>query len=208
MRSALDHLVYATPDLPATVEDLARRTGVQPGVGGRHPGFGTANALLRLQGGAYLEVIGPDPGQPEPDRPRPFGIDELAAPLLAGWAVRPDDFEACLAASRAAGHDPGEVAEMSRARPDGVVLRWRLSLRPEGLVSGVVPFLIDWRGSPHPADTAPAGLALRDLVLEHPEPGALVAVLLSLGVDVSVRSGAAPALRATVIGPGGSVVLE
>ena len=48
MDRGLDHLVYATPDLDASVEELAERFGADPVPGGAHPGWGTRNALIGL----------------------------------------------------------------------------------------------------------------------------------------------------------------
>ncbi|MFG2003515.1 hypothetical protein ACGFNU_30580 [Spirillospora sp. NPDC048911] len=47
----------------------------------------------------------------------------------------------------AAGEDPGPAADMSRLRPDGEPLSRRLTA-PR---TGVLPFLIDWGGTDHPA---------------------------------------------------------
>ena len=54
--------------------------------GGSHPGRGTRNTLLALGARCYLEILGPDPAQPPPERPRTRGIDQLLAARLVGWA--------------------------------------------------------------------------------------------------------------------------
>jgi hypothetical protein len=204
---ALDHLVYAVPELTSGIEDLYRLLGVRAERGGRHVGFGTHNALLGLGGGAYLELIAPDPSQPIPPVSQFIGFDAASLPRLAGWAARTDDIEAAVAKAREAGFDPGPILEMSRLRPDGVTLAWRLTW-PLGEGGGLIPFLIDWGDSPHPSATAPEGVILRSLVVEYPEPQVLAAVLGALEVDVSIVAGARPALVATLDACGTTVVLR
>ena len=53
-------------------------TGAQPARGGSHEGMGTAN-FIGLVAGAYLEIIGPDPDQPQLVGGRWFGIDPPAS---------------------------------------------------------------------------------------------------------------------------------
>jgi hypothetical protein len=201
----LDHVVFAAHDLDAAVEDLHRRLGIRAGAGGRHAGVGTHNALLSLGGDAYLEVIAPDPTQPPPAR-RPFGLDSLNTPGLAGWAVACADIDGTVARARERGYDPGDPLEMERATPDGSLLRWRLTTREFG--GGPVPFLISWGTTPHPARSAPAGLRLVEFRIEHPDPASIMATLAALDVDVPVAKANAAGLVVTVVGPAGTVELR
>jgi hypothetical protein len=125
----IDHLVYAAPDLAAAVTDVEERFGVRARAGGRHIGLGTHNALLALGAQTYLEIIAPDPGQPEPPVPRPFGVDGVSRGGLVSWALARDDIDAAVAWARSHGYDPGEVADGQRTGPTGTVLRWRLTQR-------------------------------------------------------------------------------
>lgn len=170
----LDHLVYATPDLAGTRAQLAD-AGLLLSEGGPHVGLGTRNLLAGLGAGAYLEVIGPDPEQPEPPAPRPFGIDGLVSPRLITWAVQ-------------AALDPEDSIAMSRRRPDGVVLSWRVAFAPDG-GDGVLPFRIDWGATPHPSTTAGTGTRLLSFTGTHPEPDRIQAELAALGVTLPISPG-------------------
>lgn len=203
----VDHLVLATPDLAATVADVARLTGTEPVPGGRHPGLGSANYLLGLGEGSYLEIIGPDPDQSEPSRPRPFGIDDLAEARLVTWAVQVDDIDTAVAASREDGYDPGAPWAMSRRMPEGDELRWRLTLDYEHGHRGLVPFLIDWGRTPHPS----AGLPVAPLVsLEavHPEPETIEDRLKTIGASLQIKPGNREMMVATLLGAAGLVVIH
>ncbi|MFI7609975.1 VOC family protein [Nonomuraea terrae] len=204
---SLDHLVYATPDLEATSAELERLLGVRAAPGGRHPGFGTRNRLIGLGGRSYLEIVGPDPGQPAPAGARPFGIDGLAAPQLAGWAVAVRDIDAVTARAREHGYDPGEPEEMSRRTPEGELLRWRLTPPQRAGHSGLVPFLIDWGGTRHPADGGLAVVDLMSLRAGHPDPEAVRRDLAALDVQLDLDEGPNPGLTALLRGKNGPVTL-
>jgi len=202
----IDHLVYGVPDLSAAVADLAERFGVQARAGGRHIGLGTCNALLALGAQTYLEIIAADPAQPEPSVPRPFGVDGLTRGGLVSWALACDDIDAAVAHARSRGYDPGEAADGQRAGPTGTVLRWRLTLN--AMTGSLIPFLISWGDTEHPARSAPRGLTLEAFHLEHPDPPSLTLPLTALGADVEIKPAAAPGLVAHLSGPNGSQVLR
>ena len=204
-----DHIVYAVHDLDAAIAWFGEHTGVIPVPGGPHPGRGTRMALVALGERTYLELIGPDPKQPAPLRPRSFGIDGLRDPKLATWAVDSGDLEGRAAAARTAGYDPGDIASWRRDRPDGVHLEWRMTVLRDPLpAAGLVPFLIDWGKTPHPAAIAPKGCRLVDFRGEHPQPGPVQETLRAIGVELPVIVGPAPALIAQLHTPNGRLELR
>jgi Glyoxalase-like domain len=205
VRPTIDHLVYATPDFDGTVAWLDDH-GVALGPGGPHGwGLGTRNFLTDLGGGSYLEAIGPDAEQPEPAAPRPFGIDELSDARLVTWAARVAHLAGAMKDAAKAGYELSGPQPMSRRRPDGVLLEWELAFPPDG--DGVVPFLIDWRDSPHPAGTVVQGARLTSLRAVHPDPGLVSARLRAIGQTLDVAAGDAPGLTAVLATPSGNAVV-
>jgi hypothetical protein len=202
----LDHLVVATLDLEATCRDLEIGLGVHASAGGQHPGRGTHNALISIGPKVYLEIIGPDPSQPE-IRPVWFDIDQLTAPKLITWAVRVDKLEAFVK-EISANTRMGAVRSGSRKTPDGTTLSWQLT-EPQ-LVQGIglIPFLIEWNSRQHPADSAITGPRLVQLRIEHPEPESLRKQLNSLRLDVEIEQGSRPALVAIFEGANGLIELR
>ncbi|MFG6201949.1 VOC family protein [Nonomuraea sp. JJY05] len=205
MTAELDHLVYAVPDLAAGVIAFAEATGVTPAAGGSHPG-GTANYLIGLGPAAYLEIIGPDPAAAGA-RPRAFGLENLTAPRLAGWAVRPDDIDETVRRARALGVDPGEVQPLSRRTPAGTLLEWRLTRWADPAAVNPVPFLIDWGRTAHPAASGLPQLGLTSFTATHPDPDALRRELAAIDAELEISEGPEAALRAVLDTPRGSVTL-
>lgn len=203
----LDHLVYAGPHLADAVAQFSELTGVPPARGGSHARLGTANYLVGLGRSSYLEIIGPDPEQPAPPAPRPFGIDSLTAPRLVTWAIRPADLDTLVAAARAAGYDPGEPRPMSRHTPAGELLEWRLTTPDVALGDGLVPFLIDWGSTPHPTSRALPQTPLLEWRAGHPDPESIGAILTALGAELPVARADRATLTAVVHGADGPVSL-
>lgn len=197
----VDHLVLATPDLASTVADLEQRLGVRASPGGQHLGRGTRNALIALGPKCYLEIVGPDPAQGPMPAPRWFDVDALTTARLVAWAANAPDLESACAGARQRGVELGPVMTGSRRRADGVQLSWRFTDPTHVVDSGVVPFLIDWGSSPHPADTAAGGVALVDLVMEHPDPDLALDHLRALELEFVLKRADRPALVATLNTP-------
>jgi hypothetical protein len=198
----IDHIIYAAPDLETAVDDIHARLGVRAAGGGQHTGQGTHNKLLALGTQVYLEIIAPDPRQPEPPAPRPYGVDGVTHPGVVGWALACDDIDAAVRRARAKGFDPGDVMEGHRLDDSGDMLRWRATGNAQ--TAGMVPFLISWGRTPHPAAASPAGLTLESLHLEHPHPDTFLSQLQALGASVDVRRAPASALVVRLKGPKGS----
>ena len=208
MTNEIDHLVFATPDLAQGVDEIEVLTGVRASAGGQHAAWGTHNRLLALGRDAYLEIIAPDPSQPQPTKPRPFGIDTLTHSRLVTWAARGSHLEQFARSAAERGVHLGEVFSGSRVRSDGAILSWQLTSPWLLLEGGLVPFFIDWGESPHPAASAAQGLSLVELRAEHPNPHVLSRTLQTLGLEISVQQASNAALVATIQGPKGRIQLR
>jgi hypothetical protein len=204
----LDHLIIAGPDLAEAVDYVESLLGVEAAVGGSHPGVGTRNALVRLDPGAYIEIIGPDPEQPEPELPRWFGIDALREPRLATWSARTDDLHAAAERARALGVELGPVSRGGRVRPDGVRLEWHVTDPRADRMDGVLPFLMDWGDSPHPSASLEVGCSLVGLRAYHPRADEARAVADALGLPIVLQRASEPRLEAKLRTPVGVVTIR
>lgn len=204
----LDHILLGTNNLQSGIDFVAERTGVRAAFGGVHPGRGTQNALLSLGERRYLEIIAPDPSQPDVKNPLAPELRSMNEPRLVGWAAHPGDLHAFAKQLRGAhiefqGPTPG-----SRKRPDGRLLHWQtLSLAHDA--SGLLPFFIEWAvDSPHPSSDAPKGCTLVSFSAETPDPSSFISELKLLNLDLSVEKGPKPILRAVISGPRGKLELS
>ncbi|MFN7941040.1 MAG: VOC family protein [Thermoanaerobaculia bacterium] len=192
-RPHLDHLLVGAADLESAVEELARATGVRPVYGGRHP-RGTHNALVALDGGAYLELVAVEPGAT-----RPASFPELSPAhglVPIGWAVAGGELAELRAAIAGAGFALTEPKPGSRLTPAGATLEWRTFGLATQLING--PFFIAWSpATPHPSTTSPAGCSLRSFAIASPdaEPLRRLATALALPVEILESSRAAAAIE-------------
>ncbi len=143
MLTGIDHLVIAVADPDAAASELGDRLGLAPGGGGRHERLGTFNRLIWL-GDTYLELIGVF--DPDLAAASWVGAPTLRALQsgggLATWAIASDDLDADVGRLRAGGSTIAEPVAGERRRPDGGVVRWRLSAPPT-LGPELPPFLIE-----------------------------------------------------------------
>lgn len=194
----VDHILYGTPVLEQGMQEIEELLGVKPIRGGRHPDFGTHNALLSLGKTTYLEIIAPDPDLTRPPRGTLFDLDELERSRLITWVLRSELIENLVETAEDGGLNVGELTSGSRKKPDGTVLSWR-STNPYPLpLDGAVPFVISWGLTAHPAGGSPKAGKLVGLRVEHPDPTAVREALQVLGVEMQVREGPQMALVATI----------
>jgi hypothetical protein len=180
--------VVAIRSLDEGVEQFERLTGVRAVVGGRHPGRGTENALVALDGGAYLEIIAPQTGaalsaQDEVMR----GLDQLT---IIDWAVSVPELDGAVAALKFAGFEASPAQPGARLTPAGERLDWTI-FALSGADIGGAPFFIRWSpNTRHPSTTAPGGCSLDRLVVQDPNSGRLETALQVLAIaGVTVASG-------------------
>jgi hypothetical protein len=204
----VDHLVYASRDLGRGVAEIEALFGVRASPGGRHPMWGTRNALAALGGSSYLEIIAPELGDRPSAGARPFGLDGGGASRLVGWAANCSGLERLRAAAARHGVTLGDVLSGSRLQPDGSILRWTLTDPLCVIADGIVPFFIDWGRSPHPASAAPAGADLVSLRAEHPDASRVREMLRGLALALPVTAAPVPALIAEIDCPNGRVLLR
>ena len=199
----LDHILIGSPDLDKGVAFVEERTGVRAAFGGVHPGAGTRNALLSLGANRYLEIIAPDPAQPNTEDKR--NLRSLEEPVIVGWAQHPGDIEAFAKHLKGEGVEVLGPAPGSRKRPDGRMLNWKtLALKDDA--GGLFPFFIEWgAGSMHPSVDAPQGctLELFEAIGKEQDLIQLRRRADQLNLDLKITSGRTPHLHAIVAGPKG-----
>lgn len=205
--AVIDHFILAINDLARGVADFERMTGVKPVFGGVHPGGGTQNALASLGDGRFIEVLAPDPKQPNPKEPIE-GLAGLKKLTPKWWALGTTDSFALQARLNAreietTGNRPG-----SRALPDGSRLQWSTFdiARPN---HPWMPFFIHWTDpAKQPSRTAPGGCRLESVQIEDPNPDPLTHVLNTAGVKVTLTKSAASRMTIVLQCPKGRVTFR
>ena len=198
MTFPIDHIVYAAPNLETGMDTIEALLGVRPVKGGRHPLYGTHNALLSLGDSIYLEIIAPDPGLEAPANGRLLQEHFGENPHIATWVLRSAQIEKDAAFARKNGVMVGRVSSGQREKPDGTILSWQLT-DPYALpFDGAIPFLISWGKTPHPAGSVPKAGQLIGLAISHPDAPKLIQQLDILGIHTTVTSSREVKIKARI----------
>ncbi len=130
----IDHVIYRVRDLAEGAARFLDHYGLASLAGGRHPGHGTANRIIPL-GPDYLELV----AVVDPDEAAGSAFGTKVLDSAEGW------IGVAMRVARIEDHvEPGdEIIAMTRRRPDGVELSWRLT-HFERFLNDEGPFLIEW----------------------------------------------------------------
>lgn len=202
----LDHILLGAPDLDEASSAVAALTGIAPAGGGSHPGFGTRNQLLSLGEALFFEIIAPDPAQTDSGH-RAEGLARMTQPAMMTFCMRSTDLAQTVARASAAGIAVKDPVAMSRTRADGVTLNWEILYFDAPEWGESLPFVIDWKDSPHPAASCPGGCSLGQFSALHPRSDALRTLYTALGIEVPVVAALTPGFLLQLETPRGALVL-
>ncbi|MEX1253782.1 MAG: VOC family protein [Dehalococcoidia bacterium] len=168
----LDHLVIAVRDLGAASTSYQRLLGRAPSWRGRHPTYGTANVLFRLNN-CYIELLAPvaaggaEPALSAAEGPWRRALNERLERTGEGLyaiALGTDDIDATVAGTRERGLDvdgPAEGEGVDELRPSAGLgtgsarRQWRNARIAPASTRGVRAFFIEHRSPPEALPVAP-----------------------------------------------------
>ncbi|HYL98191.1 MAG TPA: VOC family protein [Blastocatellia bacterium] len=136
MLTGIDHVVIGVPYLDEATSSY-RELGFTVVPGGRHP-TGTHNALIGFDDGTYLELIAFE--RPSPEHRWWDWVQRWGG--LTDVCLATDNLAADIEVFRTAGVKMEGPSPLSRIRPDGYRLEWKLAV-PDITGAGVIPFLIE-----------------------------------------------------------------
>jgi len=153
--TSLDHIVLAVRDLARATDTYRELLGREPSWRGRHPAYGTANTLFRLEN-TYLELLAPAGEGPLAAQVDGWLAEHGESPLALAFGT--DDVDAAVAMLRArdlAASDPADG--VGRDEQTGAERRWRNVFLPPSATRGVMMIVIEHRS---PQDALPAALPI------------------------------------------------
>ena len=156
MIEALDHVIILVEDLEAATRSYAALLGREASWSGAHPGYGTSNALFRLDN-TYIELLTADGEGPVADQVRAALRSGGEGPF--GLAFRTPDAEAAHTRLSAAGLEPQPPSDGGGVDArGGSERRWRNVLLSQERTGGLFAFVIEHLSSAEALPmVAPAG---------------------------------------------------
>ena len=139
----IDHVIVFVRDLATAARRFERDHGLTSVEGGRHKGLGTANRIVPL-GRSYVELVAVVDEEEAEGSPWGAWVTTMSASgdRLGPMSLRTDDADAI---ARRLGTP---ALAMSRLKPDGTELRWKLAGLEQTLADARLPFFIEWEVAP------------------------------------------------------------
>ncbi len=180
--AAIDHIMVGVRDLDEGVTAFRAATGVMPVYGGRHPRYGTHNALISLGTGTYLELIAPTHELSDNELVAKLHKLDRMTPLT--WGIRVKDAARTRERLVKAGFAVTPVEVGSRATPAGTTIHW--TTFDFDAIEGA-PFFVEWAAdTPHPSTTSPGGCKLQSFNVANPAAKELTRALAIAGVATQI----------------------
>ena len=203
----LDHVIVAVGDLATAAERFERDYGLVSVEGGRHRGLGTGNRIVPL-GDSYVELMAVVDEAEAVGKPWASWVRRTCAggDRLGALCLRTDDADAI------ADRLGTPALEMSRTKPDGTELRWKLAGLDLMLDDSSHPFFIQWYADPADLPGAtpvehPSGARGIEWVEIACAPDELRARIGDADLDVRAVTGDRGVRRVGIATPGGTLVL-
>ncbi|MBX2869722.1 MAG: VOC family protein [Acidiferrobacterales bacterium] len=215
MPTNIDHIVIGATNLEQGAEFIEKTFGVAMPRGGEHPLMGTHNLLMQLSDRTFIEVIAINPDLPPPARPRWYGLDDpyvynivSHAPRLLTWVVNTNNISALVEKSSFNFGDPTPVTRGN--------LSWSFAIPDDGrlLAGGVLPYVMQWHVSPHPAALMPdLNCELQSIEVSHPYSSWISGILSDIDAQELVKvkplmANTSPELKVMFNTPNGEVTLS
>jgi hypothetical protein len=147
----IDHLVVAVRDLD-TAMDACKALGFAVEKGGSHPGFGSHNAIIRF-GLDYIELLAiENEAIARTAAPGSLAIVKYLEQNewgMLGFMTAAADLDNCHERLNELGVQTPPPWGMSRTRPDGRELAWKMLLPGGGSWRKAWPTVIDWATADH-----------------------------------------------------------
>lgn len=169
MNFEFDHLVHFTSEPNKAIEVLEEK-GIHAVEGGSHSRGGTYNTLSYFDL-SYIEFLGTTDTLllKEIDHPRHSLLDKVVKNNFqdgfAKFAIRTTNIEAAAEHFRDKGLTVTGPVPLSRTRPDGSVINWKLLYVGEENASLDLPFIIEWEESD---EERRSDLTKRNVITDHP----------------------------------------